>query len=89
MPSIYISLSFSSIRRAVDRKILAVENRRLQPGLSKQTLASATARPLVCHNRTRLPKQFKSQRYRKPLEKAAAWCRQLTLLGPVTQRMSA
>jgi hypothetical protein len=36
-------------RRAVDRKILAIENRRLQPGLSKQTLASATARPLVCH----------------------------------------
>jgi hypothetical protein len=30
-------------RRAVDRKILASENRRLQPGLSKQTLASANS----------------------------------------------
>src|SRR5262245_28859562 len=38
-------------RRAVDRKILAVENRRLQPGLRKQTLAGATARPLACHFR--------------------------------------
>ena len=39
-------------RRAVDRKILAVENRRLQPGLCKQTLASATAGPLVCQKPT-------------------------------------
>ena len=40
--------AFLQHRRAVDRKILAVENRRLQPGLSKQTLAGATARPLAC-----------------------------------------